>query len=246
MSNNMKKTDSEMKTVSDNLNKTPDSEEQKRIQKESLAKSVIGMIIGLTSGILCYLMLGEGTTVSWILLLLVVSIFAYYMQRRAIFPLLKLDKTPIKTSEWLGNIFLVIIYCVVIWTILLNIGTPVWILEPEISDDESFVKFGIDREAEVSYIILDYEEKKRKDINFENATNVSLKEETVMKNGKTDEAFVGVIDETPKSGEMMYIKASKPAFSFNDDYAKTVIYGPIRVDVPEDDKDENNSKRNKK
>lgn len=205
-------------------------EEQKRVYRESLLKAVVGILIGLTAGALCYLTFGEGTKVVWFLVLLVVAIFAYYAQKRFIFPALKLDKTPIRATEWLGNTFLVIIYCLVFWTILLNIGTPVWIQEPSVSADNSSVDFALDRDSTVSYVLIDEGDIKRKDIDFSSSAPVALKKGPVTKSdGSTGTGFLGQIPIIPEHGKMMYLKASRPAYSFNKDYTKSSIYGPIKV-----------------
>ncbi|MDL2261261.1 hypothetical protein LJC08_03410 [Methanimicrococcus sp. OttesenSCG-928-J09] len=102
--------------------------EKKRMYRESLIRTVIASIFGIISGVICYFSLGtavapDGTTPlknAWFVILPLVMIFTYYILRRLAFPALKMDMKLLNWKDWFGIQFLVLIYCIVTWTILLN------------------------------------------------------------------------------------------------------------------------------
>lgn len=102
--------------------------EKKRMYRESLVRTVIAAILGILSGVICYYMLGtaapdDGTTplkYAWFVVLPLIMIFTYYILRRLAFPALKMDMKLLNWKDWFGIQFLVLIYCIVTWTILLN------------------------------------------------------------------------------------------------------------------------------
>ncbi|WNY25952.1 hypothetical protein [Methanolapillus millepedarum] len=106
------------KTTSGKPEKTP--EEKKRIYIENLIKTMSATIFGIVCGVICYVAFGTGEDVFWLLVLVPLLAVTYYIQRRLVFPVAKLDVSSISSKEWIGIQFLVLIFCLVTWTILLN------------------------------------------------------------------------------------------------------------------------------
>lgn len=104
------------------IEQTPD--EKKRMYKESLIRTAVATILGIICGFAGYLLLGgatlEETKLPWFIVLMLILIFTYYIQRRLIFPITKIDMKLLDWKSWFGIEFLVLIYCIVTWTILLN------------------------------------------------------------------------------------------------------------------------------
>lgn len=100
------------------------ADEKKRMYKESLIRTAVATIFGIVCGIAGYLLLGgatpEETRLPWFIVLMLILIFTYYLQRRLIFPMLKIDMKLLDWKSWFGIEFLVLVYCIVTWTILLN------------------------------------------------------------------------------------------------------------------------------
>lgn len=106
------------------IEQTPD--EKKRMYRESLIRTVTAAVLGILSGLICYFVLGTGTQedtrLPWFIVLILIVIFTYYLQRRLLFPALKMDMKLLNWKDWFGIEFLVVIFCLVTWTILLNTG----------------------------------------------------------------------------------------------------------------------------
>ncbi|WNY23442.1 hypothetical protein MmiHf6_07490 [Methanimicrococcus hongohii] len=109
------------------IEQTP--EEKKRMYKESLLRTVTASVVGIIAGVICYFLLGsaapvEGETTplkyAWFVILPLIMIFTYYIQRRLVFPAFRMDMKLLNWKDWFGIQFLVLIYCIVTWTILLN------------------------------------------------------------------------------------------------------------------------------
>jgi len=105
-------------TASGKIEQTP--EEKKRMYKESLLRTLVASVIGIISGIICYFALGSAEAHFWVIILLLVMVFTYYIQKRVILPALKMDMKLLNWKDWFGIQFLVLVYCLVTWTILLN------------------------------------------------------------------------------------------------------------------------------
>lgn len=105
--------------VGGKIEQTP--QEKKRMYRESLLRTVVAAVFGILAGLICYFALGSAEGVFWLLVLLIIMVFTYYIQRRLIFPALKMDMKLLNWKDWFGIQFLVLIYCLVTWTILLNI-----------------------------------------------------------------------------------------------------------------------------
>ena len=110
-------------TSSGKIEQTP--EEKKRMYKESLLRTITASIIGIISGIICYFAFGTSapdvTKIPWFITLMLIMIFTYYLQKRLILPALRMDMKLLNWKDWFGIQFLVLIYCLVTWTILLNL-----------------------------------------------------------------------------------------------------------------------------
>ncbi|WNY28101.1 hypothetical protein MmiEs2_02830 [Methanimicrococcus stummii] len=109
------------------IEQTP--EEKKRMYRESLIRTLVAAVFGILSGVVCYFSLeaaapaaGESTPLkyAWFVILPLIMIFTYYIQRRLVFPAFKMDMKLLNWKDWFGIQFLVLIYCLVTWTILLN------------------------------------------------------------------------------------------------------------------------------
>ncbi|MBZ3935163.1 EMC6-like membrane protein [Methanimicrococcus blatticola] len=109
------------------IEQTP--EEKKKMYKESLIRTVAASVLGIIFGLICYFMLGSAATpegettplrLAWFIVLPLVLIFTYYIQRRLLFPVLRMDMKLLNWKDWFGIEFLVLLYCIVTWTILLN------------------------------------------------------------------------------------------------------------------------------
>lgn len=99
---------------------TPD--ERKRILIEGIKKTVLPAFISAAFALAFFLKFGDAVGVSWFSILLLVVLLSYYIQR-AIYPLLGVRVKEFETKDWLYVEFLTIIYLLVIWTLLINIGT---------------------------------------------------------------------------------------------------------------------------
>ena len=106
-------------TASGKVEQTP--EEKKRMYRESLLRTMVAASFGIICGVICYFTLGSAVDRFWLIILLVIMTFTYYIQRRVVFPALKMNVTLLNWKDWFGIQFLVLCSCLVTWTILLNI-----------------------------------------------------------------------------------------------------------------------------
>ena len=97
-------------------------EEKKKIYKESLIRTVIATVLGIICGVILYKIYPDPTVPFWALVFILIIIATYYLQRRGLYPILKMDISALDWKSWFGIEFLVISYCLVTWTILLNTG----------------------------------------------------------------------------------------------------------------------------
>lgn len=98
--------------------KTP--EEKKEEHKQSIIKTVVASILGIFSGIFANVYFGTGIGTKWYAALAIIGILAYYIQRFAIFPALKINTKEFGFKDWFYVEFLIIDFCIVTWTLLLN------------------------------------------------------------------------------------------------------------------------------
>ena len=100
---------------------TPD--ERKRLLIEGIKKTVVPAFISAALALVLFLKFGDAKEeVSWFSVLLLVVLLSYYIQR-FLYPLIGVRVKEFETKDWLYVEFLTIIYLLVIWTLLLNIGT---------------------------------------------------------------------------------------------------------------------------
>ncbi|WP_406656132.1 hypothetical protein V7O62_09740 [Methanolobus sp. ZRKC2] len=97
--------------------KTP--EERKKAHVEGIIKTAVASILGIIAGILANIVYGVGTDTLWYAVLVIVAGFAYYIQR-VIFPLIKINTKEFGFKDWFYVEFIVIDFCLVTWTLLLN------------------------------------------------------------------------------------------------------------------------------
>ncbi|WP_292462847.1 hypothetical protein [Methanolobus sp.] len=97
--------------------KTP--EERKQAHIEGIIKTAVASIIGVIAGLLAYIQFGVGDEIRWYAVLIIVVALAYYAQK-LIFPLIKIDTKEFGFKDWFFVEFLVIDFCLVTWTLLLN------------------------------------------------------------------------------------------------------------------------------
>ncbi|MDR0766826.1 MAG: hypothetical protein LBE57_00010 [Methanosarcinales archaeon] len=109
------------------IEQTP--EEKKTAYKESLIRTITASALGILAGIICYLTFGSAATIegepaplrhAWFIVLPLVLIFTYYIQRRLIFPAFRMDMKLLNWKSWFGIMFLVLVYCLVTWMLFLN------------------------------------------------------------------------------------------------------------------------------
>jgi len=96
--------------------------ERKRLLIEGIKKTVLPAFISAAFALAFFLKFGEAAEVSWFSILLLVVLLSYYIQK-AIYPLIGVRVKEFETKDWLYVEFLTLIYLLVIWTLLINIGT---------------------------------------------------------------------------------------------------------------------------
>ncbi|MCQ6962452.1 hypothetical protein [Methanolobus chelungpuianus] len=97
--------------------KTP--EERKQAHIEGIIKTAVASVIGVIAGILSYSQFGVGDEVRWYAVVVIVVALAYYALR-LIFPLIRIDTKEFGFKDWFYVEFLVVDFCLVTWTLLLN------------------------------------------------------------------------------------------------------------------------------
>jgi len=96
---------------------TPD--ERKRILIEGIKKTVVPAFIGAAFALIFVATSGKIAGKPWFLVLLLVVLVSYYVQR-FLYPRLSIRVWEFETKDWLYVEFLTIIYMLVFWTLLLN------------------------------------------------------------------------------------------------------------------------------
>ncbi|MBN2109906.1 MAG: hypothetical protein JW705_02305 [Methanosarcinaceae archaeon] len=97
--------------------KTP--EERKKAHVEGIIKTAVAAILGIIAGILANIAYGAGTDTKWYAVLIIVAGIAYYIQR-VVFPLIRISAKEFGFKDWFYVEFIVIDFCLVTWTIVLN------------------------------------------------------------------------------------------------------------------------------
>ncbi|MDK2892541.1 hypothetical protein [Methanohalophilus sp.] len=110
-----KSTDSAVKIAIKEM--TP--EEKRTLQIQAIVKTAIAAYVGVIAGVIAYFQLGAATETKWYAMLTIIAILAYYVQR-LIFPAFKINTKEFGLKGWFYVEFLVIDFCLVTWTLLLN------------------------------------------------------------------------------------------------------------------------------
>lgn len=97
--------------------KTP--EERKQAHIEGIIKTAVASVIGVIAGILSYSQFGIGDEVRWYAVIIIVVALAYYALR-LLFPLIRINTKEFGFKDWFYVEFLVVDFCLVTWTLLLN------------------------------------------------------------------------------------------------------------------------------
>ncbi len=97
--------------------KTPEERKQNHI--EGIVKTAVASIIGIVAGFISFNQFGTAEDTTWYAILTIVAVLAYYAQR-IIFPAIKINSKEFGFKDWFYVEFLVIDFCLVTWTLLLN------------------------------------------------------------------------------------------------------------------------------
>ena len=97
--------------------RTPEERKQNHI--EGIIKTLVASVIGIVAGFVCLKQFGTAEDTTWYAILTIVAVLAYYAQR-IIYPAIKINTKNFGFKDWFYVEFLVIIYCLVTWTLLLN------------------------------------------------------------------------------------------------------------------------------
>ncbi len=102
--------------------KTP--EERKRMLIDGIKKTVVPAFIGAFFALLFFTKFGDATAVSYVMVmvLLLVVLSSYYIQR-FVYPLVGVKVAEFETKDWIYVEFFTIVFLIVIWILLLNVGT---------------------------------------------------------------------------------------------------------------------------
>jgi len=100
----------------------PVDREKERV--EGIKKTVIPGIIGIIAGIILFTLINDGTDQSnaWFSILFILLALAYYAQR-LIYPGFGINVRKFGKKDWVYVEFMVLNFCLVSWTILLNINS---------------------------------------------------------------------------------------------------------------------------
>lgn len=97
--------------------KTP--EEKRKAHMQGIIKTAVASILGIIAGILANMQYGMGTETKWYAVITIVAILAFYAQR-LIYPAIKISTKEFGFKDWFYVEFLVVDFCLVTWTLLLN------------------------------------------------------------------------------------------------------------------------------
>lgn len=94
-------------------------EEKRKAHVQGIIKTAVASILGIIAGILANMQYGMGTETKWYAVITIVAILAYYAQR-LIYPAIKISTKEFGLKDWFYVEFLVVDFCLVTWTLLLN------------------------------------------------------------------------------------------------------------------------------
>jgi hypothetical protein len=97
--------------------KTP--EEKQKAHREGIIKTIVAVLLGISSGLIVFNMYGAGEDRVWYALITIILALTYYAQR-LIYPAIQIDTKEFKFKDWFYVEFLVLDFCLVTWTLLLN------------------------------------------------------------------------------------------------------------------------------
>lgn len=97
--------------------KTP--EERKKAHIEGIIKTAVASVIGILAGVLTHYQFGDATNLRWYALLTIIVALSYYALR-LVLPIFKIDTKEFGFKDWFYVEFLVVDFCLVAWTMLLN------------------------------------------------------------------------------------------------------------------------------
>jgi len=97
--------------------KTPQERREAHIQ--GIIKTAVASVIGIIAGFMAFSQFGAATDTKWYAVLVIVGVLAYYAQR-IIYPAIKINTKEFGFKDWFYVEFLVVDFCLVIWTLLLN------------------------------------------------------------------------------------------------------------------------------
>ena len=94
-------------------------EEKRKAHIQGIIKTAVASILGIIAGVLANMQYGMGTETKWYAVIAIVAILAYYAQR-LIYPAIKISTKEFGFKDWFYVEFLVVDFCLVTWTLLLN------------------------------------------------------------------------------------------------------------------------------
>lgn len=97
--------------------KTP--EERKAAHVQGIIKTAVAAFLGMIAGFGAFYRFSDGTGTPWYAAIVIIAVLAYYAQR-VIFPAIKIDTKEFGPKDWFYVEFIVIDFCLVTWTLLLN------------------------------------------------------------------------------------------------------------------------------
>jgi hypothetical protein len=97
--------------------KTP--EERKLAYTQGIIKTAVASFIGVIAGFIAVSQFGTAEDTKWFAVLVIIGALSYYAQR-LIYPALKINTKEFGFKDWFYVEFLVIDFCLVTWTMLLN------------------------------------------------------------------------------------------------------------------------------
>jgi predicted Co/Zn/Cd cation transporter (cation efflux family) len=97
--------------------KTP--EERKLAYTQGIIKTVVASFIGVIAGFIAVNQFGTAEDNVWFAVLTIIGALSYYAQR-LIYPSFKINTKEFGFKDWFYVEFLVIDFCLVTWTFLLN------------------------------------------------------------------------------------------------------------------------------
>jgi hypothetical protein len=94
-------------------------EEKRVLHIEGIVKTAVAAFVGVVAGLVADFQFGVGSDTKWFATLVIIAILAYYALR-LIFPLFKINTKDFGFKDWFYIEFLVLDFCLVTWTLLLN------------------------------------------------------------------------------------------------------------------------------